>query len=462
MNKQTYILLACISLAFIVLFGAADIFFTSDGKTHLINENQGKFIWPTYKHDFSRTGNLQLKSYELKAGHSMGTVGSNAPESMKRDIFESGEFPSPVFADVDFDGDDEIITYYKNTIYDKETHARPFVDFIMLLDYKKNPTLLEKLEFGEVPFMRKWFFKVDDEVHTSFAVGNIDSDKALEVIFGSDSGYVYALEGDTGKLKWKFETQDKVRSSPVIGDTDSDSTPEIIFGSDDGNIYALDGTDSRLKWKFKTGDKIRGSPTLFMDEYPYITFGSDNKNLYVLNGQGKKSCSFKADDMIRSSPVIYKKNIVFSDIAGNIYFLSKKCELQNKYIIGSKVLGSGAIFDNHIIFAAEDGFLHFFDRDGQKNKINIFAPSFSTPLNVNDDLVLISTTDGKIRLINETGVYTTWDNNMSLNFSISPSAGVIENAMFYSGFYIQKEGGNEYAGVFVMSFIDKFQGIETS
>ncbi|NOQ55721.1 MAG: hypothetical protein GQ477_02840, partial [Nanohaloarchaea archaeon] len=46
----------------------------NDSKT--IISRDGELLWPTYKHDFSRTGNLNLKDYELVEGVGMGTIGS--------------------------------------------------------------------------------------------------------------------------------------------------------------------------------------------------------------------------------------------------------------------------------------------------------------------------------------------------------------------------------------------------
>ncbi len=454
MNKNYYIPVFLIGL-FVACF-----LLGIEKNTPINQETAGEFIWPTYKHDFARTGNLQLRDYEFKPGPSMRTVGSNAPEGAKRKIFGGTKHPSPVFADIDSDGDDEVIIYYKNMVYNKTTHTRPFADFVMMIDYNENPTMLEKLEFGEVPFVRKWIFIIDREMHGSFALGDIDNDGKIEVVFGTDGGTFYALDGKDGKLKWEFKAEDKIRTSPVIGDIDSDGTQEIIFGSDDGTVYALDGTNGKLKWKFKTNDNVRSTPTLFPDDGARIAFGSDDKNLYIVDSHGRKICSFKAEGPIRASPLIYNENIVFSDLNGNIYFLSKNCGVQKKYRVDGKILGSGSVFEDKIMFASDDGFLHFFDETGEKSKIKLYTSALSTPVNLNDKHILISTTDGKIHLINDTGIHTNWENNRTTDFSCSPSVGVIKGALVYSCFYVQKEDNQEYGGVFAMSLIEEYLGDE--
>ena len=450
MDKKKIILVIFISAILVLSLFLFNLGNTDDTTT--MTYTKGELIWPTYKHDFSRTGNLNLKEYEITDGFGMSTVGSNAPESMKQEFFETGDNPATIFIDVDNDGDDEVISYYKNTVYDKKTHTRPFRDFVMLIDYKENPTMLEKLEFGEVPFRRKWIFVTGGEVHTSFAAGDIDNDGDIEVVFGSDDNYIYALDGNDGELEWKFKAEDKIRSSPAIGDIDSDGVQEIVFGSDDGTLYALDGTDGTVEWKFKAEDKIQSSPTLFIDGGARITFGSDDKSIYVLEGGGKKRCDFKADGVIKSSPLIYKDNIVFSDIDGNIYYLSKSCKLNEKFKTDGNIFGSGTIFQDQVVFASDDSVLYLTDPDGITAMINISAPSISTPVNVNGNFIFLSTTDGVLISVNDTGIYAHTENNQTLDLSCSPSIGIIQGALSYSCFYIHGENYKIFAGIFVNSF----------
>lgn len=446
MDKQNYVPFI---LAIFLMAMSIYLIYSADKDPQIINENPTGFVWPTYQHDFERTGNLQLKNYEIKDEYQLESMGSNAPESMDQDIFGDGNALSTVFADVDFDGDDETISFFKNMVRNKTTHTRPFAGFVMLVDPKKNPTTLEALEFGDVPFIRKWYFVVDGDVHTSFAVGDIDLDNSYEVVFGTDNGNLYALDAKDGKLEWQFKIKEKIRSSPVIGDIDSDGVQEVIFGSDNGNLYALDGITGKQEWIFKTQGMIRGSPTLFMEKTPHIAFGNDDRNLYVIDGRGKKVCSFEADGIIRSSPLIYDGNIVFSDVDGNIYFLSKKCVLQKRHKIQGKIFGSGALFEDKVMFSSDNGFLYLFDETEKKSKINISAPAHTTPVNVNDSFILISTIDGNVKLINETGVYGIKGYYKNLSFFSTPSVGVSKGILYYAGFYIQAENITEYACIFI-------------
>ena len=107
-----------------------------------------------------------------------------------------------------------------------------------------------------------WKFKTGYYVESSPALGDVDGDGKLEVVFGSYDDYLYALNGEDGSLLWKFKTGDDVESSPAIGDIDGDGKLEVVFGSLDYNVYALNGEDGSLLWKFKTGVNVFSSPAL--------------------------------------------------------------------------------------------------------------------------------------------------------------------------------------------------------
>ena len=200
MERKGFILIAFLIAIFITIL--LHLPFQKPEKSNIsINYS----YWPMFKHDVYRTGNLFFKELEIKEEPSreitnMMTIGSNAPEGYERRIIEKDDSldPSPIFVDLDSDGTDEVISYYKNTVYNITTRERPFKDFIMAVKYKENPSLLEKLDFGG-PFVMKWKFLLPKEVHTSFAAGDLNKDGYPEIAFGCDDGNLYVLNKE-GKL----------------------------------------------------------------------------------------------------------------------------------------------------------------------------------------------------------------------------------------------------------------------
>lgn len=53
------------------------------------------------------------------------------------------------------------------------------------------------------------------------------------VYFGTESGWVYAVDSDTGDLLWEWQTGNYVRASPVVIDG------AVYIASGDGNVYAV-------------------------------------------------------------------------------------------------------------------------------------------------------------------------------------------------------------------------------
>ena len=107
-----------------------------------------------------------------------------------------------------------------------------------------------------------WKFKTNGSIHGTAAIGDIDGDGLLEVVFGSNDGYVYALNGEDGSLLWSYRTNGPVWSSPSLGDIDGDGLLEVVFGSNDGYVYALNGEDGSLLWNFNASGIVTISPTI--------------------------------------------------------------------------------------------------------------------------------------------------------------------------------------------------------
>ncbi len=58
----------------------------------------------------------------------------------------------------------------------------------------------------------------------------------------------------TGKQAWTFNADGPIRSSPRIAEQ------HIFFGSDDGYLYAVNLLSNRMTWRVDGGSPIRSSP----------------------------------------------------------------------------------------------------------------------------------------------------------------------------------------------------------
>ena len=76
------------------------------------------------------------------------------------------------------------------------------------------------------------------------------------VYIGSENGYLYALDGRTGRQRWRLETDGDIVSSPAV------AAGVVYVGSDDSQVYAVDAQTGRQRWHFLTGDQVVSSPAV--------------------------------------------------------------------------------------------------------------------------------------------------------------------------------------------------------
>ena len=75
---------------------------------------------------------------------------------------------------------------------------------------------------------------------------------------GADTGYVYALDQQTGCVHWAFQAQAGVRSAVTIGAIAA-GRRGAFFGDLRGNVYALDAATGALVWTSRADDHAAGA-----------------------------------------------------------------------------------------------------------------------------------------------------------------------------------------------------------
>lgn len=126
-----------------------------------------------------------------------------------------------------------------------------------------------------------WQFNNDDSIFGSAAVGDLDRDGLLEVVFGGDSsagdfykagGRIVALSFD-GRRKWVRDTEQIIASSPVLADLDADGYLDVVVGT--GFFYgsAADGTTNNY-----IGNRIYALDRFGRDlpGWPYVTAANNS------------------------------------------------------------------------------------------------------------------------------------------------------------------------------------------
>ena len=92
---------------------------------------------------------------------------------------------------------------------------------------------------------------------------------AGRILIGSDNGYAYSLNAETGCVYWSYLAKAAVRTALVIGSVTGHGSTRYAayFGDFRGDVYALDASTGRLLWTKRVTEhelaRITGAPTLY-------------------------------------------------------------------------------------------------------------------------------------------------------------------------------------------------------
>ena len=161
---------------------------------------------------------------------------------------EDKKLSAPVAADVDGDGNTEILlqthTFGKdNRLYILRNDGQPLSGWpktVYCPDYDYETKYSNTASVGPVP-----------------SVGDLDGDGTSEIVGVFFSHEIYAWKNDgTPMPGWPVKTNGYATTSPVLADLDSDGRMEVIVGTTDGRIHILryDGT-CFPGWKVSVGIK---------------------------------------------------------------------------------------------------------------------------------------------------------------------------------------------------------------
>jgi polyvinyl alcohol dehydrogenase (cytochrome) len=89
------------------------------------------------------------------------------------------------------------------------------------------------------------------------------------VFVGTDIGYVYSLDAETGCVYWSYQTKGSMRTAPSVAPVKGRAPTKyaVYVGDIHANIYALDAQDGHLLWMTHVDDhfisRITGAPTAY-------------------------------------------------------------------------------------------------------------------------------------------------------------------------------------------------------
>ncbi|NCF69284.1 MAG: LruC domain-containing protein [Chloroflexi bacterium] len=362
----------------------------------------------------------------------------NAPNSLAQttaalDKPDVRYFASPVTADLDGDGQTEIVI--GNLIANQ-------VEVIDALGISRPG----------------WPKDVGGGVKAAAAVADLDGDGDQEIVIGAADGTLYAWH-HTGEevTGWPVSVSAEFRilATPAIGDLDGDQKPEIVVPLANGQLFAYKANGQLMAgWPVSIGgviDKfdsqvINSSPTIIdLDQNGQVEIivGSTDKQLYVFAASGILKWTFPTDDMILSSPVAAEidadtagKEIAFGSGDGYFYVLSEDGQLLWKKITGWTLRSSPAAADIdadgdvELLIGGDDDRLWAWHHDGslvagwpQSTGADLFSSPAVGDLDGDGDLeIAIGSDDANVYAWHADGTtLKNWPKKTSLSVKGSPA-----------------------------------------
>ena len=240
-----------------------------------------------YNNEFGPRTNPNSNSYYGKTYIDVKTnsgLDSVMPTSVKFDLFQPGfpkdlgvdiEFLAAKYADLDLDGNNEVIVPATNgKIYAWKSDGSSYIQ-------------------GAMP---DGFFAQTPELYSTIAIGDVRDNEKLEVVAASADGQVYGFDFLGGLVLYNLFTNDKIRAAPVLADLDDDGKKDIIVGSMDMRLYAWKGDGQPIPGFPKyLGSEIRTSVAITDENNPKIVaLGSDNR-LFLINKDATIDSGFPKD-----------------------------------------------------------------------------------------------------------------------------------------------------------------------
>jgi eukaryotic-like serine/threonine-protein kinase len=256
-----------------------------------------------------------------------------------------------------------------------------------------------------------------------------------ELIFGTNDGFLRAIDKTTGRPLWSYHTDNQIAGSANVWL--SGNKAGIVVGSYDYYLHCVDPENGKSLWKIETENYVNGTPSILNGR---IVFGGCDGIIRIIEPlTGKQKDTINIGIYIAASPALSSDLAYFGDYDGTIYCLN----VNSKEIIwkistseeSGAILAIPAIRNDAMIVGSENKYLYCFNASDGKLKWKYRTNGRITGSAViASSNVLFTSMDGNVYIVRLADGKKLWSFNAGTPVSSSP-------AVVKGRFYILTEDG---------------------
>ncbi len=305
------------------------------------------------------TGDAKLETAFVSSGDSLYVYDSNGSPLSGFPIYLGGTVTmGPIIADMNNDGQNEIVISERVNGYLKIINS----DGSFMLD-----------------------MTVGEQIRSELTVADLNGDNNLEIIFGTMSKYVHAIQIDGSELSgFPILYNSPLDKGVAVADVDGDSEPELVFGLLNSDFYAINTDGTTLSgFPVDLSARLSNKPVIadLNGTIRFVLTTTDRK-LKILTNAGSEILNYDTVDPVNSSPSLCDVNndgsleIAFGTDGGKLYLMDFNGDTLapfpktldapiNTSPVFADLDGNGQF---EIMISTEGGYIYCFQSDGSYYK----------------------------------------------------------------------------------------------
>lgn len=243
----------------------------------------------------------------------------------------------------------------------------------------------------------------------------------------------------TNNVLWTFATQDDIRSSPAVVDN------RVYVGSDDGFLYSIDVESGNQIWKTYAGKHVYFSSPAVANNQVFIGGGTAISCFSTVSGELR--WTYSTGSLVTASPTVVDDRVYISSWDKKIYCFTADpigdidepplpilaYDLIWEYQTGNLVMASLTVYNGRVFVGSTDKSLYCLDaEDGTKIWSVTIGSAIKSSAAVSDDKVFVGSDNGNVYCFNATTGNQIWSYSTQGSVVSSPA---VFNGRVYVGSY---------------------------